>query len=255
WSDMQRQSEEATTEQESFKLVSQTIARVARSGLDRSYFQGIASLVNAIENPEQGAARAIVDLARGFMPLSGFSRNLQRFADPTLRDPQAFTEEMMANLPILSERLPARLGRFGGEEQMQGSAVRRGFLVPEVSAQRTDPVDAELQRLEVFLGVPDRRVNVTDPATGTPLPVTREFVEQVRRGRGEFRRSILEDLIGSREYQRLPDEQKRRALEIALNMAGRQTGQIARAARLATTPSEQERALRALRSRAAAGAP
>src|SRR5690606_12679058 len=90
WSDMQRQSEEATTEQESFKLVSQTIARVARSGLDRSYFQGIASLVNAIENPEHGATRAIVDLARGFMPLSGFSRNLQRFADPTLRDPQGF---------------------------------------------------------------------------------------------------------------------------------------------------------------------
>lgn len=248
WRDLDRKRQSATTEQDTFALFAQTMGRVAQSGLDRSYFTGIASLVDAFQNPERGMTRAIIDLARGFMPLSGLSRNIQRAADPTLRDPQGFVEEMLSSVPIASQQLPARIGRYGQDQERQGSALRRGFSVPEIQGTVSDPIDDELTRLEVFIGVPSERVSVTG-RDGRPAKQTREFIEEVRRGRGELARQAVAGVINSPTYQRLDDFERKRLLERQISAASRRASAAARAATLSGKPDIFRRATEPLRRR------
>jgi hypothetical protein len=247
WADLERKQRDATTEQDTFALIAQTAGRVAQSGLDRSYFTGIASIVDAFQNPERGAVRAIVDLSRGFMPLSGLSRNIQRAADPTLRDPQGFVQEMLSSVPIASQQLPARIGRYGEEQQRQGSALRRGFAVPEIQGTVHDPIDAELNRLGVFLGTPSDRLAITLP-DGSTAKQSRGMIEDVRRGRGELSRQALVSIINTPGYQRLPDWSKKRLVQQALGSASRRAGSAARAATLSGREDVFRRATEPLRA-------
>jgi hypothetical protein len=182
-----------------------------------------------------------------FMPLSGLSRNIQRAADPTLRDPQGFVQEMLSSVPIASQQLPARIGRYGEEQQRQGSALRRGFAVPEIQGTVHDPIDAELNRLGVFLGTPSDRLAITLP-DGSTAKQSRGMIEDVRRGRGELSRQALVSIINTPGYQRLPDWSKKRLVQQALGSASRRAGSAARAATLSGREDVFRRATEPLRA-------
>lgn len=240
WSDVQKRSTKANIEQSAWDITSKMLTRVANSALSQSYFTGLFGVVDAINNPDQGAARALADLARGFTPLSGLMRNVQRAADPVVRSPRGLVENVKAGLPILSESVPASIGRFGQERTRTGGVLRRSVLVPEVEPVTADPIDLELERLGVAVGRPSDRISMTDRA-GQKVQLTPDQAQQLRIARGTSTRGILELVINSPGYRRQPDSIKALMVERALSSASSRASAVARQAFLNGRPDMLDR--------------
>jgi hypothetical protein len=224
------------------------LTRVANSALSQSYFTGLFGVIDAINNPDQGGAKVLADLARGFVPMSGLLRNVQRVTDSTVRAPRGLLESVMSGIPGASHAVPAQINRFGEETQRTGSPMR-SLMVPEVEPVTADPLDLELERIGVQIGRPSDRLEMVDRKTGTRHQLSPAEAQQLRIARGTSARATMERVMRSSSYQRAPDPMKRVMVERALGSSGSRTSNVARRAFMSGRPD----ALEALIERARRG--
>lgn len=253
WEDVQRRGTKANMEQTVWDIFSKMSTRVANSALSQSYFTGLFGAIDALNNPDQGASQFFADLIRGFTPLSGLMRNAQRAVDPVVRRPRGLMENVAANLPGLSESVPASIGRFGDERRRSGSAVRRSVMVPEVEPVTADPIDLELERIGVQIGRPSERLELMDRRTGVRSQLTPEQAQQLQVARGTSVRAMLERVMQSPGYARQPDAVRRQMVERAIDAAGNRASNVARRSFMAGRPDALAALIERSRSAIAGG--
>jgi hypothetical protein len=236
WEDVQRRGTRANMEQTGWDIFSKMSTRVANSALSQSYFTGLFGAIDAINNPDQGASKFFSDLARGFVPMSGLMRNVQRAVDPVVRSPRGLIENLAAGVPGLSQTVPAQIGRFGDERQRSGNIIRRSVLVPEVEPVTADPIDLELERIGVNVGRPSDRLEMGNRRTGQRQQITPEQAQQLQVARGTAARAMLERVMQSPGYAKQPDTVKRIMVERALDAASNRTSNVARRAFMSGRP-------------------
>ena len=214
WTAFQHSDQDDAAAQDAFAA---GIAGAGASLLDQSFLSGLATFLNAVNDPTRSAGRWLALFAQGFVPFSGMARNVTQAVDPTYRRPQGVIESVQAIVPGQSERLLPRRGRFGEAAQRTGSLVQRGFVVPEVSKAVSDDVTATLARLGVRPQAP--RPQLT--ARGERLTLTREQEDIISHAIGRERKAAVDRVLASPAFSRRDEEGQRKALEDALTEAGR----------------------------------
>jgi len=181
------------------------VSSIGRNFLDQPYMSGIASVIEAIEDPDGFGATFLERFAAGIIPYSSAQRQTAAMLEPTYRQPKGLRERMMVQTPGLAERVPARLTAFGEEARRTSPA---GFPIAWSEAQE-GAVEAELTRLGINIGFVGKTIGGKE--------LTREQQQEYQRRAGQAVYDALVRLISSSAYHQYNDFTKERAINRAVN--------------------------------------
>lgn len=222
-----RSEEKAVVDLGPTREIAQALQGIAKSALSQSYLQGLFALVGAVQSDESMADMWLQNMAKAFVPFSGFWRGVSRSMDPVVRKPRGVLQAVQADLPGVSQNIPPRIGRYGEPITRERPGWAAGFFVPEIEGQKADPVDMELSRLGVYLPRPAGRVEIRDRA-GNARKLSQQDEQMAAEARGVSRRAVLLQLMQSPQYRQTPDVFKRLLVRRALNQASRFGSEAAR---------------------------
>jgi hypothetical protein len=178
------------------------LSGAASSFLDQSFLAGVSGLLDAINDPERNSKRFMSQFAQGLVPASGLMRNVTQAIDPVVRKPEGAMEAVESIIPGMSQRVPARTGRFGQEITRPGGPLQRGFLVPEVSPEQQSPIGELLDRLDLAPGVPRPGKLMVN---GQAIKPTRDQADAISRAIGRERQRLLVPLVPSQAWESLSE--------------------------------------------------
>jgi hypothetical protein len=196
------------------KVAASTAFKVLNSATQQSYLQGVMALSAAMEDPDQFAENFLRQMAQGFYPMSGLQRTLARAVDPNIRENKTVQESLQRITPGLSESLPSRLNRWGEDVTYSGGPAWRAIGGPVFGGEgrKQDPVNDELMRLKIDVGLPTDRVIMG----GKQAEISRQQGHELRQIKGKLVRRELERVILAPGYENLPDPLKRERIEDTL---------------------------------------
>lgn len=190
--------------------VKQAVSNIESNLVDNSYLRGLSDFLDMMADPDTKFEKWAQGVATGFVPFSGALRFGTQLIDSTQRDPEGWAETFMANIPGLSDNVPARQDAFGNEVQrpgIPGSPIR-------TSSDIATNVDKELGRVGVEIGF------VGDSIKGEePHDLTREQQMQYQELAGQASYRVIQELISTQAYQRLSDEDKAKAVKKAITLS------------------------------------
>lgn len=177
---------------------------------ERSYLVGLATLLDAVQDPEGRAVSALQRIGAGAVVPSFFNQTLNA-GDPHMREMRGFVDELRnrvgADLPEKRDALGAPVRR----RKAVGDSTFTNAVVPiEASEERGDPVRSEMARLKHGFRAPKTEYGGVDllgikhNGEGTAYAAWQEKTSQVRVG-GKTLEAALGKLIGSSDYKKLPD--------------------------------------------------
>jgi len=141
------------------ELLAAGIATVSRSVVDKTWMQGLASVIEALDRPEQGAQAFLQQFAGSFVP--AVVAQTEQALSPERSELNSITDAVLARIPALSSRLPPRRNRWG-EVIVPDNPARAAFdaFSPvRVTDLRESSIDAELQRLNLGIERIQKRVD------------------------------------------------------------------------------------------------
>ena len=206
--------------------ISEAAGALGKSIVDQTFFKGLSDLVEAIENPGRAGGNLVGNVAGGFVPLSGLARNIAQSQDPYVRDPQGIYERIIKDLPLVSGRVPARVGALGEDLRRQGSEGLLALSPSGVSPETKDPVNRELARLGVRPGLPGDTLTIRGEKTKLERDVARAY-KQIP---GRLIRQEIARQIGTPGYGKASDEARQKALERLISHRRNQAQELVRAA-------------------------
>lgn len=194
---------------------SSAVAGAGASLIDQSFLSGLGTFLDAVNDPTRYSGQWLSLFTQGLVPFSGAMRNVTQAVDPVVRKPQGVAESVKAIVPGLSSSLPARRDRFGEVVTRPGSAVQRGFIVPEMSTAVNDDVTETLARLHVRPQASRAEFTVK----GKPVTLTRAQQDVVSEAIGRERRLSVDRLFRAPGFKEASDEAQRRQVKQAMDAA------------------------------------
>lgn len=153
---------------DSFKeIVGASIAGTAKAAEDRSFMQGFAGLIQAIEDPEAHMDQYLKSTIAGFVT-PAISNTAAQLADPTKRETFDAIDAIEARIVSLSKTLIPRMDLWGRDIRLAESGAGRVFDVispMKVESERPNPIDQELIRLNYF----PKRIDKKGSWDGAPV--------------------------------------------------------------------------------------
>ena len=139
---------------------------------NKTYLEGIVSAAEAVGNPDRYMARFWKRSAGALVP--NLLATAARAIDPTIRETDDFSQVLMSRVPVLSEKLPARITGTGEPRERGETSVSR-FISPVRYSEEAGP-EKNLERLFLETGYspsqPPR--DITLPGTmGRKVTLTR----------------------------------------------------------------------------------
>lgn len=134
------------------EIVGAGVAATAKAALDRSFMQGTAGLLSAIENPEEKMDAYLKSQIAGFFT-PAISNTIAQLSDPTKRETFDALDAIEARIAGLSRTLIPRMDLWGREVRIAESGAGRVFDVispVKVQSNKPNPIDAEFIRLNFF---------------------------------------------------------------------------------------------------------
>lgn len=122
---------------------------LAKQLSNKSYLKSLNDAVEAFSEPDKGGEKYAGQLASNLIPFSSGLRFVN--PDPLMRDARSVTDRMLATIPGLSDKVPARRDAFGDP-----LTVNKGLWVTDKGSM----VDAEMRRMALEAGF----------AVGAPSP-------------------------------------------------------------------------------------
>lgn len=115
---------------------------------NKTYLEGIVSAAEAVGNPDRYMARFWKRSAGALVP--NLLATAARAIDPTIRETDDLSQVLMSRVPVLSEKLPARLTGTG-EERVRGETAISRFVSPVRYSDEAGP-EKNLERLFLETG-------------------------------------------------------------------------------------------------------
>lgn len=134
--------------------IATAVAETTGAVIDQSFLRGITGLQDYLADPTRQLDSFVSQFAQGFVPLSAATSGAARAIDQTIRDAKTIYERLQTGIPYVSKILLPRVDIFGEPLERIGTPGTRGFVVPEVSPVKSDPVYKRLQELNMTPGVP-----------------------------------------------------------------------------------------------------
>lgn len=141
------------------EIASQVTGALANNLANKTFLQGIAGVVQAINDPERHGSAFVKGFASLAVP--GAVAQFSKASDPNQRIAESFGEAVLNRIPGQREQLPERYNLFGGvaENPMQGLAGFTG--VPIRSAEQT-PEQKLVSDLGIDYSMPSKKLKGVD---------------------------------------------------------------------------------------------
>jgi hypothetical protein len=147
------------------QLVAEGAAVIAKSAVNKTWMQGVAGAIEALDDPNRNAGRFMQQLAGSLVP--AVINQTEQAISPAGSERHSVADAVLARIPVLADSLPPLRTRWGevvtsDRMPLPGSTVRGvvdAFSPFRVTDVRAAPVDAELQRLSVDLERPGKSVD------------------------------------------------------------------------------------------------
>jgi hypothetical protein len=127
---------------------------------DQTFMQGLNDLMASYNDPERQGGRWLQGQVTGIAVPAGVGA-LARIIDPERHRPQGVLEAVQARVPFWSKGLPPMRDLWGRPLEYPGGAAGAAIGATRApSIEKADPVDQEIARLNLKLGLPSKSVGV-----------------------------------------------------------------------------------------------
>ncbi len=129
---------------------------VSKNLTSKTFMQGVSSALDAVSDPRRYGENWIEGFSGSVVP--SVVNTATKMTDDTVYDVHGPVEAIEARIPYLSKDLSPKRDLWGREIKDKGNALERGFSPVSISEESKDPVDREVQRLGLTLGIPSRKI-------------------------------------------------------------------------------------------------
>jgi hypothetical protein len=143
------------------ELAASVTLAIANQVGNKTYFHGVSKVVEVVSDPDRYQTSYFDRQMASMVPFTSAFAFAERVVDPKQRDANGMVEQVMARMPILSERLSVALDLWGREREPQQVYGRAYDAISPiyVSSFRESPIDAEM--VNVGIGVQRIRKSTT----------------------------------------------------------------------------------------------
>ncbi len=191
---MKADSEELT------KAVAMTVKATGRLIEDEVGMQGLAGLIEAINEPERKGVRVISSFAGSMLPFSSALRQTASAMDPSMREAKTVVDGLRYYIPVVRQGLlpkrdwtgsPIANAGYGGDLPVPGASA-----IIQHRAVGTDPISLEMKTLDLHPAPPQDRIG------GVKLPP--KLYDEYQTVAGSFTRTTLESMVRQPGWYSLP---------------------------------------------------
>lgn len=185
---------------------------------DEVGMQGLANLIEAIDQPDGKMARFLASQAASNLPYSSLLRQGASEVDPYMREAKTFVDALRYNIPYARQDLLPKRDGITGEP-----LANPGYMtLLRQHAVSTDPLDAELAQLVLKPGPPQDRIG--------GVKLTPALYDQYQAIAGALVKTSLDSMVRSPGWTSLAPYLRREAIQRMIEGA-RQTAAAAMQAR------------------------
>jgi DNA-directed RNA polymerase specialized sigma24 family protein len=188
-------------EGEADKFAGAIIGSVMKTVVSRTYFQGLADVIQAMTDPDRHGASFVGTLAASFVPSVVAQTN--RYFDPQMREAQGVLDVVKARIPGLAQTMPLRYDVRG--QPIEQSKTLAGLPYMPIYTSRGKPADEVANRIQeagATLQPVSRKINKWD--------LTPEQHSEYAQLAGERLWPMLERVTSQASFDRMtPDVQQR----------------------------------------------
>ncbi len=175
------------------QAASKALITIADMLSDQTYLSGLADVANVITDPERYGQQYLQRQAGSAIPFSAGLRQTGNILDPTFRDPEGIVEQLKANLPVLSEQVPARQTAFGRD------TTRPNPLSPfQFTTREQSELDAALEESGREVGFVGRSI--------ASYKLNREQQQAYQQAAGRITEQALTETVKALKEQSVPVE-------------------------------------------------
>lgn len=209
-----------------------TIGNFSEALLMSTFLPGVVELLSQAVDPDQSRGNPAQRQLASFVQPIGIAASAVAATDPAIRQPETIGEEVSLRVPGADRtEVQPILDPFGQPRQRQGGSFAERFLSPFPSTPAsTDPFVNELARLRIGITSPNVRVRKEAGAIGETEKAAAD------RALGAMRERVVREVIRSRDYGSLTDEQRKQRIENAVRRASATINKRVQALRAARVP-------------------
>jgi hypothetical protein len=190
------------------EAISRSTKNIARNFADNQFMIGIKDAVDVLlGDKEASAERAIAGFAVGMM-VPTIAQQVGGIIDPVRRKSEGIGESVMIRIPGLSKDLIPQRDIFGRPIITERPGLR--LIAGNISTEKIDPTEKELQRLKLNLGWP------SDTYAGIKLTPQEE--DKLVELSGKQFKKVLDNMVKSEMWDQLTDGVKVSAIQRAQNL-------------------------------------
>lgn len=153
------------------ELLANGVATVARSVVQKTWMQGFAGFIEALDQPDRNLGSFLNQFTGSFVP--AVVAQTGQAVKPEGSDVNNPLEAVMARIPLLADSLPPRRNLWGETRgaDTAGRAIFDAFSPVRVADVKDSPIDAEMARL----GVNVARIGKKVDFSGAPVNLGSAF--------------------------------------------------------------------------------
>jgi hypothetical protein len=185
------------------------LASASRNLLNKTWLQGPADLMQAVQDPDRYGAAWVRGLTSSFVPT--IVADTARASDPYVRDARTIVDAFKARIPGLSQTLPVKNDLWGNPIQREGS-VGPDMLSPIYQTSvKNDVIAREMLRVGLWKPAVSRDIRGVD--------LSADQYDQYQKVAGKLTRFMLDAVVGKPGWNYLPAERQYEIMDKAFNSA------------------------------------
>ncbi len=185
------------------ELANALLMATVKTMASKTFIKGLSQTALAFAFPDEFLGDTLNKQAVSLVPVIGssLSRRITQTVDPVVREVETFVDNVMANTPGLSSKLPARLHPISGEPVYREGGVGPDIASPlYTSTYKKDPVLEEIVRNKVNIAPPSGVLFGVQLSTEGKAELQRIITHDVKMG-GRNLHDALEHLMNSAVYK------------------------------------------------------
>lgn len=193
---------------------------VGRNISSKTFLKGLSGAMNAMLDPERYGDNFIESMAGSMVP--SVVNTVKQVQDPTMRQAEGPWEKIKGRIPWVSESVVPRRDIWGRAVQIEETAVERAASPISRSTAKDDPVDTEVNRLKLNLGMPPKKLDMGHDKGGKKIEAYEmnpmEYDAYVVAS-GEEAYKLAKSIMQTPGYKQANDERKKEMIETRINRA------------------------------------
>lgn len=186
-----------------YSATKNSMINVARNFMQNPFLTGINDMFDAFSSDEGGRFDKFISGMAVGMIAPTIAAQTKNILDPTVKKANGIWENIESRIPVLSENVLPKRNVFGEKIEMEKPALR--MLAVNVTTQKNDPLETELQRLGLPLSNPS--------GTYEGMKLTPVQLDKLTEVAGKSFRKVLDKMIVSSSWSQLTDGMKISAIK------------------------------------------